>query len=335
MSVITGALKERLGYSGYLSKVMRPEDTVKFFQDGDYIGWSGFTPVGDPKAVPVALAEYVEANGLQGKLRFNLFIGASSGQKNEDRWAKNDMIATRFPYQNSDSLRKRINSGTAKFADKHLGQFPQDLFWGWYSKPRGGGIHTAIIETSEVLADGSIVPSGAVGSSVEMVNCADKIIIELNTAIPSFKGCHDIIRPWRPPGQPFNITSPMSRIGDISIKVDPSKVVAVVESKLIFPGRAVKGADNESRRIANIIRILDHQQRFHLAEQDPSPDRKNSVNDSSPQIFRKLSEFPFSPSFTRTAPVSHTNLFHRPSPFFIPIPSSLSRCSGVLHLHAI
>ena len=249
----SGALKARCGYTPYLSKVCAPEDTVRFFKDGMYVGWSGFTPVGDPKAVPVALADYVEKNKLQGKMRFNLFIGASSGKKNEDRWASLDMIASRYPYQNSEHLRKSVNSGKAKFADKHLSMFPQDLSWGWYSKPRNGGLDIAIIEASEILADGSIVPSGAVGTTVEILNAADKVIIELNTAIPSFKGCHDIIAPWKPPGKPFNITSVRDRIGKISAHFDTSKVVAVVESKLIFPGRSMKGSDKDSQTIANHI----------------------------------------------------------------------------------
>jgi acetyl-CoA hydrolase len=217
MSIVTGALKSRCAYAPYLAKAMAAEDTVRFFKDGMYVGWSGFTPVGDPKAVPVALAEHVERNKLQGKLRFRLFIGASSGAKNEDRWAKNDMISIRYPYQNSNSLRQSVNSGRAGFADKHLSQFPQDLYWGWYSKERGGGIDIAIIEATEILADGSIVLAGAVGSAVELIHAADKVIIELNTAIPSFKGCQDIVQPWKPPGKPLGITSVRSRIGDLSV----------------------------------------------------------------------------------------------------------------------
>jgi len=31
------------------------------------------------RKVPVALADHVEKNNLQGKLKFNLFVGASSG----------------------------------------------------------------------------------------------------------------------------------------------------------------------------------------------------------------------------------------------------------------
>ena len=252
-SFASSALKSRCHYAPYLEKVCAPEDTVKLFKNGMSVGWSGFTPVGDPKVVPIALSEYVEKNNLQGKLRFNVYIGASSGAKNEDRWAKNNMIARRYPYQNGNNLKKNINSGVTAFADKHLSMFPQDLSWGFYTKQRGGGIDIAIVEATEILEDGSIVLSGAVGSAPEFCYNADKIIIELNTAIPSFKGMHDIIGPWKPPGQPYNITSVDSRIGSISIKVDPSKVAAVVESNLIFPGRPVKSADRDSKLIAGHI----------------------------------------------------------------------------------
>lgn len=250
---MSGALRQRCHYTPYLSKVCSAKDTIPLFKDGMYVGWSGFTPVGDPKAVPIALADYVEQNNLQGKLRFNVFIGASAGVKNEDRWASLNMIASRYPYQNSSHLRNNINSGVSTFADKHLSMFPQDLNWGFYTKSRNGGIDIAIIEATEILDDGSIVLAGAVGTAVEMCHIADKIIVELNTSIPSFKGCHDIVEPWVPPGKPYNITSVSSRIGSQSIKVDPRKIAAVVESKYNFPGRAVKGADEDSRKIAGHI----------------------------------------------------------------------------------
>lgn len=53
---------------------MQPEDTIKFFKNGMTLGWSGFTPAGYPKVVPIALADHVEKNNLQGKLRFNLMV---------------------------------------------------------------------------------------------------------------------------------------------------------------------------------------------------------------------------------------------------------------------
>ena len=45
---------------------------------------SGFTGVGYPKVMPVELAKHVVKNNLEGKMRFNLFVGASTGSETED-----------------------------------------------------------------------------------------------------------------------------------------------------------------------------------------------------------------------------------------------------------
>ena len=60
---------------------MSAEDTIPFFRNGMDLGWSGFTPVGYPKVVPLALADYVEKNNLQGKMRFNLLSAPPSAPK--------------------------------------------------------------------------------------------------------------------------------------------------------------------------------------------------------------------------------------------------------------
>ena len=90
-----GTLEDRVRCKSLLSKVVPVEKTIELFKDGMNLGWSGFTPAGYPKAVPIALAEHVEKNNLQGKLRFNLFIGASVGAETENRWAQNNMIDRR------------------------------------------------------------------------------------------------------------------------------------------------------------------------------------------------------------------------------------------------
>ena len=60
-------LEKRVRKKKLLDRVMKAEDTIKFFENGMDLGWSGFTPVGYPKKVPIALADYVEENNLQGK----------------------------------------------------------------------------------------------------------------------------------------------------------------------------------------------------------------------------------------------------------------------------
>lgn len=49
--------------------------------------------------LPTKLAQHVEQNQLQGKLRFNLFVGASTGAETEDKWASLNMIDRRAPHQ--------------------------------------------------------------------------------------------------------------------------------------------------------------------------------------------------------------------------------------------
>src|SRR5271155_3566790 len=81
------------------------------------------------RKVPTALADYVEKNGLQGKLKYNLFVGASSGAETENRWAALNMIERRSPHQVGKAIAKGINNGNIKFFDKHLSMFPVDLVY--------------------------------------------------------------------------------------------------------------------------------------------------------------------------------------------------------------
>ena len=80
-----GTLQDRVRCKSLLDKVKTAEQCIDYFKSGMNLGWSGFTPAGYPKAVPIALADHVEKNNLQGKLKFNLFIGASVGAETENR----------------------------------------------------------------------------------------------------------------------------------------------------------------------------------------------------------------------------------------------------------
>ncbi|KAF2472895.1 nagb/rpia/CoA transferase-like protein [Lindgomyces ingoldianus] len=113
-------LKSRVRRPSYLKKLAKAEDLIDMFPHGSYIGWSGFTGVGYPKMIPNALADHVEKNGLQGQLKYNLFVGASSGAETENRWARLNMIERRSPHQVGKEIAKGINNGQIKFFDKHL-----------------------------------------------------------------------------------------------------------------------------------------------------------------------------------------------------------------------
>ncbi|CAL9733552.1 acetyl-CoA hydrolase [Monosporozyma servazzii] len=229
---VSQLLKQRVRYAPYLQRVKQAHELIPYFKDGQYLGWSGFTGVGTPKAVPEALVDHVVQNNLQGKLRFNLFVGASAGPE-EDAWAQNDMIIRRAPHQVGKPIAKAINTGQIKFFDKHLSMFPQDLTYGFYTRERNDNkiLDYMIVEATAIKEDGSIVPGPSVGGSPEFLSVADKIIVEVNTATPSFEGIHDIDMPINPPYRvPYPYVKVDDKCGLDSIPVDPDRVVAIVES---------------------------------------------------------------------------------------------------------
>ncbi|HEY7746092.1 MAG TPA: acetyl-CoA hydrolase, partial [Desulfuromonadales bacterium] len=247
-----GTLESRVRRKSLLSKVCKPEDTIKLFTPGQNLLWSGFTPAGYPKVVPIALANHVEANNLQGKWKFNLFIGASVGAETEDRWATLDMIDRRWPYQTGKNIAAGINAGRIRMGDKHLGHFAQDTGYGFYTE--NGRYDIGIIEVSAITEDCGLALTTSCGIVAEALHLCDKIIIEVNTGQPSFEGMHDIHMQQKPPHRaPFLITSADSRIGTPYVPCDPDKIVAIVESKLRDKGRAFAEQDDTSEAIAGHI----------------------------------------------------------------------------------
>lgn len=258
---MSAILKQRVRYAPYLKKLRTADECVPLFKHGDYLGWSGFTGVGAPKVVPTALHNHVIENNLQGKLGFNLFVGASAGPE-ESLWADADMILKRAPHQVGKPIAKAINEGRTQFFDKHLSMFPQDLTYGYYTKEKENDLlDFVLIEATAITEDGSIVPGPAVGGSPEMLSVADKIIIEVNTATPSFEGLHDIDMPVNPPfRQPYPYTTVHQKNGLTAIPVDPSRVVAIVESTTPDRVPDPTASDAMSKKIAdNLIEFFEQE----------------------------------------------------------------------------
>jgi len=260
--VASALLKSRIRRPSMLSKLCKPEDMLKHFPNGAYLGWSGFTGVGYPKKIPTFLADHVEKNNLQGKMRYGLFCGASSGAETESRWASLDMIERRSPHQVGKSIAKGINEGQINFFDKHLSMFPTDLVYGFYTKDRKNpNLDVVIVEATDILEDGSIVPGASVGATPELMQIADKIIIEVNTALPSFEGLHDITMTDLPPNRkPYLVMGVEDRIGRTSIPLDPERVVGIVESDYRDKTLPNTAADEGSAVIAShLIEFFDHE----------------------------------------------------------------------------
>jgi acetyl-CoA hydrolase len=286
-------LKKRIGNTSLHARIVDVEETIPLFRDGMYLGFSGFAG-GNPKLVPMALADHVEKNNLQGKLRFNIFTGASIGLDVEDRWSALQMTKTRWPYQTADETRIRINKGEFDMGDRHLSMFAQDLAYGFYTKENGGKLDLAIIEASKITEDGGIILTASVGVCPEIVVLAEKIIIEINTAVPSFEGIHDIVMPELPPNKkPFLLTKVDDRIGTTFLPCDPNKIVAIVESKKHGVGRPLlPSSENEIRIAQHILEFFQSEVRSGRLPKNLLP-LQSGVGSIANAVLNELAKGPF------------------------------------------
>ncbi len=247
-------LKERLRSPRAFELIKTAEEAARLVEDGMCIGMSGFTSSGYVKAVPLALAERAR-NGES--LRISLYTGASVGPEIDTALTEAGVIDRRYPYQTNKELRNAINAGSVAYCDMHLSQSPQYIACGALKKP-----DIAIVEALAVTAEGHIIPTCSVGNSATFVKYADKVIVELNTAVPAaLEGMADIYSPeeW-PNRQPIAITSPGQRIGTPYIECGFDKIAAIVLTDIPDKTRPLAKPDENSEKIsANILKFLDNE----------------------------------------------------------------------------
>jgi propionyl-CoA:succinyl-CoA transferase len=210
--------------------ILTAEEAAELIQNGQSIGFSGFTAAGAAKAVPAALAKKARREHEAGRpFKVGVLTGASTGKSLDGDLAEAQAISFRTPYQGNATLRKQINSGEVRFVDMHLSSVPQNARYGYL-----GPIHWAVVEACDVTAGGGIVLSTSVGASNTYLRLADKIIIELNAHQPkSLLGIHDIFEPQDPPSRrELPIFSASDRVGSPICIVDPKKIAGIVYTDL-------------------------------------------------------------------------------------------------------
>lgn len=209
-------------------KFVTAEEAASYVNNGDIVGFSGFTPAGCPKEVPTAIAKRAEAFHAEGKeFKIGMYTGASTGDSLDGALARANAILFRTPYQSNKDLRSALNDERAPYFDMHLSSLAPHLRFGFMPKPK-----FAIIEVCEITEDGELIPTSGVGISPTIANLADFIIVELNHNHPKeLRGFHDIFEPKDPPHRlPLTLMKPSDRMGVPYIKVDPKKILCVVET---------------------------------------------------------------------------------------------------------
>jgi len=238
---------------------MSADDAAALIQDGMNIGMSGFTGAGYPKLVPGALARRIEAAHTAGqKFRVGVWTGASTAPELDGALARVRGVELRLPYQSDPTCRQRINDGDMQYIDIHLSHVAQFVWAGFFGK-----LDVVVVEVAAILEDGRLVPSSSVGNNKTWLDQADKVILEVNAwQHPALEGMHDIYYGTRlPPHRvPIPLVHPNDRIGEPYLRVDPSKVIAVVETALPDRNTPFSAPDESSLRIAeHIIEFLQHE----------------------------------------------------------------------------
>lgn len=211
-------------------KFVTAEEAASYVNNGDIIGFSGFTPAGCPKAVPSAIANRAINLHNDGKeFKIGMYTGASTGDSLDGALARAKAVSFRTPYQSNKDMREALNCGEVEYYDLHLSALALSLRYNFIKAPK-----FAILEICDLKENGEVVLTSGVGISPTIANLAEHVILEWNHFHPKeLNGLHDLYEAGNPPQRrEIPIYHAPDRIGTRTLKIDPKKILCVVETNL-------------------------------------------------------------------------------------------------------
>ena len=231
------------------------QEAAEFINNGDSVGFSGFTACGTPKIVPGEVAQKALREHAAGReFKINVYTGASTNDNTDGELSRAKAIAKRSPYQSHPDARKAVNNREIDYFDVHLSEMSQNIRYGAY-----GPLNAAIIEVQSITDDGEAVLGTGVGGSPTFTEKAEKVILELNEAInPGIRGLHDIYLPADPPyRREIPVYKASDRIGVPMLHINPKKIVGVVRTNFPAKGQPFTPGDATTQMIgANVCHFL-------------------------------------------------------------------------------
>ena len=199
-----------------------------------------------------------EARARGEDFTIRVFTGASTAPELDGVLAETGGVSFRVPYQSDPAMRKSINNGTTDYVDTHLSHGPKLTNMGFLGK-----LDFAVVEATAVTPEGELVPSSSVGSNRTYLDNADKIIIEVNEwQTEDLFGLHDIYYDMNivERRNPIPINHPGAIVGQRTFKVNPDKVVAVIQTNAADRNSPFKPIDEDSRAIAgHLLDFFDYE----------------------------------------------------------------------------
>ncbi len=284
------------------------EEAASHINNGDTVGFSGFTASGTPKVVSVALANRARAFHEKGEpFKINLYTGASTNDHVDGELARANCIAKRTPYQSQRDARALANNGGMSYFDDHLSHLSQNLRYGFY-----GGIDVAVIEVTEMSPNGEVILGAGIGMTPTIAQMAKKVIIEYSSYYKtSFRGFHDNFMLQDPPHRrEIPIYKPSDRIGSTVVKIDPKKIIGVVPSNASESIKPFTAPDEISQRIGdNLSNFLAEELKLGKLPKEFLP-VQSGVGNVANAVLYGLGENPHVPHFEMYTEVIQDAVMH-------------------------
>ncbi|MFZ2176870.1 MAG: succinate CoA transferase, partial [Rhodococcus sp. (in: high G+C Gram-positive bacteria)] len=283
----------RIRSSIFQRKVTSAATAVTSIRPGDTVAISGFASAGTPKVIIPALADRIHAaRGAGENFTINLLTGASVSTETERVLAEIDGISLRMPYQSESTARKKINQGRMDYVDIHLSHVAQQVWQGYY-----GNVDVAVVEIAGITESGELIPSASIGNNKTWLDVADKVILEVNSWVPeAMTGIHDVYygTALPPNRKPIPLTSVGDRIGQPFFRVDPAKVVAVVETNARDSASDLTAPDEVSQAIAgHVLEFFDHEVRRGRLPADTLLPLQAGIGNVANAVLRGLDRGPY------------------------------------------
>lgn len=256
---LTAPDASRVRHAAARQKVMSAAAAAELISPGDTVAISGFASAGTPKALIPALAERIhQVRGAGSNFTIDLLTGASLSADTERMLAELDGVALRIPYQSEATARRNINSGRMDYVDIHLSHVAQQVWEGYY-----GDVDVAIVEISGITESGELIPATSIGNNKTWLEVAKKVILEVNSWVPQeMTGIHDVYYETAlpPHRKPIPLRRVEDRIGQPTLRVDMSKVVAIVETNTRESSTTLTTPDAMSQTIAaHVLDFFGHE----------------------------------------------------------------------------
>ncbi|MFV0391306.1 MAG: succinate CoA transferase [Paludibacteraceae bacterium] len=276
-------------------KFVSAEEAASYINHGDVVGFSGFTAAGSPKVVSTALAKRAEELHAQGKeFKIGMFTGASTGDSLDGELARAKAVSYRSPYQSNKDMREALNNGEINYYDLHLSALALSLRYGFVKHP-----DFAILEVCDIKENGEVVLTTGVGISPTISRIADHVILELNQNHPKeLTGFHDIYEAQNPPNRrEIPIYKVSDRIGTTTLRIDPKKILCVVENNQPDEVGGFTPVDEVTARIGeNVANFLASELKLGKIPKDFVP-LQSGVGNVANAVLSSLGSNPGIPAF--------------------------------------